>query len=116
MTMKTFRDLSNFIQTAERDSSGYHILNERWSLHIYNNLHQVNVNCKFNGVNESVANFIFDEDDVTIVSVDNGRADYDNPISINIDTPIDVDRNNVQRWNRHLGNLAGQVKEVLRDM
>lgn len=112
--MKTFRDLRDYIHTAKRDDRGFHIIDNKWSLHIYNGLSQVNVNFKFNGVNESVANFIFDEkDEVGIIAVSNGCADYDNMIYIPIDTSIVTNGDVNQYWYKHLGNFGSRVRNLL---
>ena len=76
-------DLYEYIQVAEREDDGIHFPFENCkdvAFHIYNGRKQVNicVNDR-DGYLTSICNIIFTEDDVLVVSVIDGIANYDSP-------------------------------------
>ena len=90
--MATFKDLFNFIRTAPRSEFGFsNPTNDPYrKLHIYNNLHQVNITSVSDDL--SICNITFDEDDETsnVYNVRNGYADYDHPAIYNFNDDLSV--------------------------
>lgn len=131
-THLTFEDLLEYIKTANRDPVGMHYpMNQGaqqnypvYALHIYDGMHQVNV-CMAQYPNTmpiSIANFIFNENEVSMIQVRLGVADYDNPLRVPITTPIDTPLGakeqspEVSTWIWHLGPKGNIIQEVLRDI
>lgn len=84
----TFRDLFDYIQTANRYDNGIHRRgwNDELCMHIYDNLHQVNIVTSDHALfaDMSLINFVYTENDndleVNVYLVDDkGVADYDHP-------------------------------------
>lgn len=133
-THLTFEDLQEYIKTADRDEGGMHYLTKNspeqkypiypvYALHIYEGRRQVNLMSQVdNALPVSIANFVFDGDEVAISRVNSGVADYDNPLRVPVTTPIDTPMGareqspEVLMWVRHLGPMGGAIKEVFRDL
>lgn len=89
---ETFKDLYDFIQTADRDESGYYKWDRSRALHIYDGRHQVNIchDPMGSGDYMPIRNIVFDGDEVRLYKVNyNGVCDYDHPITCNIDDHMD---------------------------
>lgn len=131
-TYLTFEDLQKYIKTVNRDQVGMHYPMAKgaqqnypvYTLHIYDGMRQVNL-CMSQGPDAmpiSIANFIFDEDEVSMIQVRLGVADYDNPLRVPITTPIDTplgameQSHEVSTWIWHLGPKGNIVQKVLRDI
>lgn len=112
-----FKDLWEYIQSAERDSSGmnypFHGDNElvEFGFHIYSGRNQVNICRGTDGIAfSSIANFVFDDDEVSVIRVNNHQiADYDNPLRISITTPID---DVPSEWTSYLG-ISGKIVQAI---
>ena len=91
-TTFTFKDVYNFIQSAERDEWGYFIPEEDnvYAFHIYEGRKQMNV-CIHNadGGYDPLNVFTFHRDgEVREYSVRNGCADYNHPHVMSICDPV----------------------------
>lgn len=117
-----FRDLYNYIQKAERDYYGYHFpFNDDKNIlfHIYEGRRQVNIckfqQCKFQqeAIYYSLVNFVFEPEEelIKIIKVNEKLvADYDNPMIISWDTPI-----NGNLWKLFIGNpmVSGVIMDAI---
>lgn len=83
-----FKDLYNYIQTADRDSFGIHkpFNDSDVAFHIYSGNVQVNVMMG----DVVLLNFVFDPDNeyVSIYSVEQGIADYEHPLTYSMSSYI----------------------------
>lgn len=93
--VKTFKDFKEWASNAKRDEFGYHFLadeedNEhKIALHIYNGVTQVNVCAKVGDMYNPCTAIIFNDDMVTVVSVnENGVTNYDEASTYKIDEEL----------------------------
>ncbi len=112
--MKTFRELYNFMQTADVDDFGHLKLSDIWSLHIYSNKRQVNI-CQYH---DSLMNFVFlpEENVVAIYKCNTpGICEYGQPFHQNMDAIISVHNEEYFEFmcSAHYGQ---EIHEVLRDI
>ena len=95
VSTRTFNDFYEYIQKIERNEFGYAFPfkgNKDIAFHIYEGKRQVNINKKDdNGNYKSILNIIYDPEEgtVSLINVsENGVADYNNPVTIPIDSPL----------------------------
>lgn len=117
----TFKDLFDYIQTAERDEFGYHdpFPNDKslpkLLFHIYDNKRQVNITYMQNTGDpspSSIGNIIFDEEDqvVKLIEVnESGYANYDNPIVLHIKTVIDIKDD----YSKYVGIMGNYIRDFI---
>lgn len=92
---RTFKDFYEYIQKIERNEFGYAFPfkgNKNIALHIYEGKRQVNINKKDdNGNYMSILNIIYDPEEgiATLINVSkNGVAEYNNPVVVDINSPL----------------------------
>ncbi len=85
--MITFKHLYDYIQNAPVDYTGVHEIDDLWSLHIYSNKRQVNIQKE--GL--SLLNIVFDDNQVMVVGCTApGYANYSDFIRLPITAPITI--------------------------
>ena len=94
----TFKDVKKFIETAEVNSVGYHKLQTDYPanvVHIYSSKRECNILTCHNNPEDIdsivIAKIYFDDDEVSMIPVMKGGADYDNRIIVPITTTCDID-------------------------
>lgn len=108
-----FRNLYDYIQTADVNNHGILYVGGTCFIQIHSNKKQVDI-CKDN---RSIGNIIFDieNNQVQLVRVENGIADYNNPMYIGMDNPIPAtDPGEAGNgWYMHFGSHGREIKSIL---
>ena len=96
---ETFKDVKTFIETAKVDEYGYYTFsaNDKYPktiIHIYNTKRECNVIRKHSsdpGDETIIGKLYFDNDEVSMIGVKYGVADYDNTVRCHVLSEITSD-------------------------
>ena len=90
--IKTFKDLYEYVQEAERDDTGMHNINESLTFHIYEGRREMNIGLDKDeyGFPVLVNKIIFHEDEniASIYEINKGRTNYDSHVDVDFNEEL----------------------------
>jgi len=94
--MYTFKDVKKFIENAPVDDHGYHSMNFdslARHVHIYNSKNECNIIASGSIPDEGlpIGKLYFDDEEVSMIRVDNGYANYDDVTYIPVECLVEND-------------------------
>ena len=118
----TFKEVKKFMETADVTMVGLHYMDENYPkrmTHIYDSKRECNVHLEMSedvNTHSIIGKLYFiDDDEVYMIRVKNGVADYNNPFSISMNTNV-TDREFRLACSHAFGSYAPFMFNVIGDM
>ena len=118
----TFKEIKKFMETAEVNMVGLHYMDDQYPkrmVHIYDSKRECNIHLEMSEDMNTQAIlgklYFVDDNEVYMIRVRDGVADYNNPVSVSMDTNVD-DRNFRLTCSHAFGSYASFMYDIIQKM